>query len=82
MTYEFRLSDLGEGIAEAELRKWLVHEGERITEPQPVLEVETDKAVMDVEAVASGVVVELCAAVDDSVAVGQIIAVLEVDAIA
>jgi pyruvate dehydrogenase E2 component (dihydrolipoamide acetyltransferase) len=56
MSYEFILPDLGEGIAEVELRRWLVKVGERIAEHQPVAEVETDKAVVEVPAPRAGTV--------------------------
>jgi pyruvate dehydrogenase E2 component (dihydrolipoamide acetyltransferase) len=56
MSYEFILPDLGEGIAEVELRRWLVKVGERIAEHQPVAEVETDKAVVEVPAPRAGIV--------------------------
>ena len=45
MSYEFKLPDLGEGISEGEIRCWLVHEGDMVTEHQSVAEIETDKAV-------------------------------------
>jgi pyruvate dehydrogenase E2 component (dihydrolipoamide acetyltransferase) len=56
MQYEFKLPDLGEGIAEVELRRWLVTEGQRIEEHQTVAEVETDKAVVEVPSPHAGIV--------------------------
>ncbi len=58
MEFEFRLPDLGEGIAEAEIRGWLVEEGEQIEEHQPVVEVETDKAVVELPSPKAGTVVK------------------------
>jgi len=46
MEFEFKLSDLGEGITEAEIRTWLINPGDYVEEHQPVVEVETDKAVV------------------------------------
>lgn len=54
MIFEFRLPDLGEGIAEAEIRGWLVAVGERIEEHQPVVEVETDKALVELPSPRAG----------------------------
>lgn len=48
MAFNFILPDLGEGIAEAEIRKWLVKAGDAIEEHQSVVELETDKAVVEV----------------------------------
>ncbi|MSM38255.1 MAG: 2-oxo acid dehydrogenase subunit E2 [Geobacter sp.] len=73
MAYEFRLSDLGEGIAEAELRKWLVREGERITEHQPVLEVETDKSVVELPSPRAGVVRQVHRREGETVRVGELL---------
>ena len=56
MPYDFKLPDLGEGITEVELRRWLVKEGDRIAEHQGVLEVETDKAVVEVPSPRKGTV--------------------------
>jgi len=71
MTFEFKLPDLGEGIAEVELRKWLVSEGARIAEHQPLLEVETDKAVVEVPAPRAGFVARLHRQEGETVRVGE-----------
>jgi len=71
MPFEFMLPDLGEGIAEVELRRWLVKEGDMIAEHQPLLEVETDKAVVEVPAPRSGVVSAIRRREGDMVRVGE-----------
>lgn len=53
---EFILPDIGEGIVECELLEWLVEEGQSITEDEPVAEVMTDKATVQIPAMYSGVV--------------------------
>lgn len=59
MRKDFILPDIGEGIVECELVEWLVNEGERIMEDQPIAEVMTDKAVVQIPAMYSGIVEEL-----------------------
>ncbi|GFE56168.1 dihydrolipoamide acetyltransferase family protein [Geobacter sp. AOG1] len=54
MPFEFKLPDLGEGITEAELRRWLVKEGDLIAEHQGIAEVETDKAVVEIPSPKAG----------------------------
>ncbi len=71
MEFEFKLADLGEGIAEAEIRGWLVKEGERVEEHQPVVEVETDKAVVEVPTPKAGRVVRLHHAEGTIIPVGE-----------
>lgn len=71
MSFEFKLPDLGEGIAEVELRKWLVAEGERVAEHQALLEVETDKAVVEVPAPRAGVVARIHRQEGETVKVGE-----------
>lgn len=71
MPIDFKLPDLGEGIAEVELRKWLVKEGDRIIEHQPVLEVETDKAVVEVPAPHGGTVARIHRQEGETVRVGE-----------
>jgi pyruvate dehydrogenase E2 component (dihydrolipoamide acetyltransferase) len=66
----FRLPDLGEGLAEAEILEWHVAPGERVTVDQPMVSVETAKAVVELPAPCSGVVSHLHAAAGDIVATG------------
>ncbi|MGY0580688.1 MAG: dihydrolipoyllysine-residue acetyltransferase [Paraglaciecola chathamensis] len=56
----FILPDIGEGIVECELVKWLVGEGEEVIEDQPVVEVMTDKALVEIPAKHNGTIVSLC----------------------
>lgn len=71
MAYDFKLPDLGEGITEGEVRKWLVKEGDRVGEHQVVLELETDKAVVEVPSPKQGVVLNINKAPGDVVKVGE-----------
>src|SRR6185369_15247081 len=71
MPFDFKLPDLGEGIAEVELRRWLVAEGERVAEHQPLLEVETDKAVVEVPSPRAGTVSRIHSREGATVKVGE-----------
>jgi pyruvate dehydrogenase E2 component (dihydrolipoyllysine-residue acetyltransferase) len=77
--YEFRLPDIGEGLAEAELAKWLVSVGDRVTEDQAVVEMMTDKATVELPAPGDGVIVEQLAAEGDVVKTGTVLYVLETE---
>lgn len=59
MSVEFRLPDVGEGIHEAEIVRWLVHEGERVQEFDPIVEVQTDKALVELPAPETGYISEI-----------------------
>ena len=77
MALEFKLPDIGEGIAEGEIVKWLVSEGDAVEEHQPVVEVMTDKATVEVPAPQAGTITALRAAEGDVVPVGDVIFVLD-----
>jgi pyruvate dehydrogenase E2 component (dihydrolipoamide acetyltransferase) len=68
---DFKLPDLGEGLTEAEVVRWLVHEGDTITLNQPIVEVETAKAMVEIPAPYAGTVVSLHAGEGDTVEVGM-----------
>ncbi|MGB9951318.1 dihydrolipoamide acetyltransferase family protein [Haloarcula marismortui] len=79
MVREFELPDVGEGVAEGELLRWRVAPGDAVSEDQPVAEVETDKAVVDVPSPVDGVVEELRATEGEVVPVGDVIIVFRVE---
>ena len=60
------------------IKRWLIAVGTSVKRGQPLLEVETDKATMEVELIATGVLAETRARPNEQVAVGQIIATIEV----
>ncbi|WIV68294.1 dihydrolipoamide acetyltransferase family protein [Natrialbaceae archaeon AArc-T1-2] len=78
MVREFHLPDVGEGVAEGELVSWLVAEGEVVSEDQPVAEVETDKALVEVPSPVDGTVQELHWAEGDVVPVGDLFVTYDV----
>jgi len=80
MEFEFKLADLGEGITEAEIRSWLVKPGERVEEHQPVVEVETDKAVVELPTPRAGQVVKLHNAEGEIVPVGAALLTIRIGA--
>ncbi len=76
MAFEFKLPDLGEGLTEGEIVKWLVKVGDSIEEGQSFVQVETDKAVIDIPSPRNGVVLKLGAAEGETVQVGRVIIVI------
>lgn len=78
--YSFRLPDIGEGIAEAEIVAWHVRVGDRIEEDAQLADMMTDKATVEMESPVSGVIVELAGEVGDMVPIGSTLAVIETDA--
>src|SRR5262249_45179534 len=77
--YEFRLADVGEGLHEAEIRKWLVEVGQNVAQDQEIVEVETDKAVVQLPAPVEGVVRLLGAREGETLTVGDVLAVIETE---
>jgi len=78
MTLEFRLPDIGEGIAEGEVVKWLVKEGDVLQEDQPMVEIMTDKATVEIPAPRPCRVAKLMFAEGQICPVGKVLIVLEV----
>lgn len=70
---DFKLPDIGEGIHEGEITKWLVSRGEKITADQPMVEVMTDKATVEIPSPVAGVVEELMVAQGETIEVGKTI---------
>ncbi|HUG32490.1 MAG TPA: dihydrolipoamide acetyltransferase family protein [Acidimicrobiia bacterium] len=73
MAREFRLPDIGEGLTEAEIVRWLVAEGEQVQADQPIVEVETDKAVVEIPSPYAGVIVSHGGAEGDVIEVGEVL---------
>ncbi|MGP7796525.1 dihydrolipoamide acetyltransferase family protein [Sphingomonas sp. CLY1604] len=77
--FTFRLPDIGEGIAEAEIVAWHVKLGDRVEEDQNIADMMTDKATVEMESPVSGTVVELAGEVGDQVAIGSALVVIETE---
>ena len=73
MAFEFKLPDVGEGLHEAELLKWMVKEGDIVKEDQPIMEVQTDKAAVEITAPKAGRVVKLHGKVGEILHVGSVV---------
>jgi 2-oxoisovalerate dehydrogenase E2 component (dihydrolipoyl transacylase) len=78
--YEFKLPDIGEGIAEAEIVAWHVKVGDTIGEDQQIADMMTDKATVEMESPVAGKVVELAGEVGDQIPIGSVLAVNETEA--
>ena len=77
--YEFRLPDIGEGIAEAEIVAWHVKVGDMVGEDQQIADMMTDKATVEMESPVAGKVVELAGEVGDQIPIGSVLAVIETE---
>ena len=73
MAYEFKLPDLGEGLTEGEVARWLVSEGQEIGEDDPLVEIQTDKATVEIPSPAAGVVSRIFVAEGEIVPVGTVL---------
>jgi pyruvate dehydrogenase E2 component (dihydrolipoamide acetyltransferase) len=76
MAFEFRLPDIGEGLTEATIVRWLAPVGTQVTADQPIVEIETDKAVVDIPAPRAGTVLHHGAPEGATIPVGAILVVL------
>ncbi|HEY2373846.1 MAG TPA: dihydrolipoamide acetyltransferase family protein [Gaiellaceae bacterium] len=79
MAYEFKLPDLGEGLTEGEIARWLVHEGQEIAEDDPLVEIATDKTTVEIPSPAGGVVSKIVVAEGEVVPVGTVLVVIAGD---
>src|SRR4029453_9225227 len=70
MANAFRLPDLGEGLTEGEVARWLVSEGQEIREDDPLVEIQTDKATVDIPSPYEGTVLSILVAEGEVVPVG------------
>src|SRR5687768_17536065 len=80
--YEFKLPDIGEGIAEAEIVAWHVKVGDRGEEDQQLADMMTDKATVELVTPVAGKVVGLAGEVGDQIPIGSVLAVIETDGVA
>src|SRR5512141_615958 len=75
--YEFKLPDVGEGIHEAEILRWLVKVGEKVSQDQPILEIQTDKAVVEIPSPVAGAITEIRADTGALAHVGDVLVTIE-----
>ena len=76
MAYEFKLPDLGEGLTEGEIARWLVQEGQEIAEDDPLVEVQTDKTTVEIPSPAAGKVASILVEEGKVVPVGTVLVVI------
>jgi pyruvate/2-oxoglutarate dehydrogenase complex dihydrolipoamide acyltransferase (E2) component len=76
MAYEFRLPDLGEGLTEGEVARWLVVEGQEVAEDDPLVEIQTDKTTVEIPSPAAGKVARILVAEGEVVPVGTVLVVI------
>jgi pyruvate dehydrogenase E2 component (dihydrolipoamide acetyltransferase) len=80
VAYEFKLPDLGEGLTEGEIARWLVSEGQEIAEDDPLVEIQTDKTTVEIPSPAAGVVSQILVEEGAVVPVGTLLVVIGGDA--
>jgi pyruvate dehydrogenase E2 component (dihydrolipoamide acetyltransferase) len=76
MAYEFKLPDLGEGLTEGEIARWLVSEGQDIAEDDPLVEIQTDKTTVEIPSPAGGTVTSILVEEGKVVPVGTVLVVI------
>jgi pyruvate/2-oxoglutarate dehydrogenase complex dihydrolipoamide acyltransferase (E2) component len=81
VAYEFKLPDLGEGLTEGEIARWLVSEGDEIAEDQPLVEIQTDKTTVEIPSPAAGPVARILVEEGAVVPVGTVLVVIGADGV-
>jgi pyruvate/2-oxoglutarate dehydrogenase complex dihydrolipoamide acyltransferase (E2) component len=76
VAYEFKLPDLGEGLTEGEVARWLVSEGQEVAEDEPLVEIATDKTTVEIPSPAGGTVSRILVAEGEVVPVGTVLVVI------
>ena len=76
MAYEFKLPDLGEGLTEGEIARWLVQEGQEVAEDDPLVEIQTDKTTVEIPSPAAGTVTRIMVGEGEVVPVGTVLVVI------
>jgi len=76
VSYEFKLPDLGEGLTEGEVARWLVSEGQEIAEDDPLVEIATDKTTVEIPSPAGGTVSKILVGEGEVVPVGTVLVVI------
>jgi pyruvate/2-oxoglutarate dehydrogenase complex dihydrolipoamide acyltransferase (E2) component len=79
VAYEFKLPDLGEGLTEGEIARWLVSEGDEVAEDQPLVEIQTDKTTVEIPSPAAGAVARILVEEGAVVPVGTVLVVIGAD---
>jgi len=79
VAYEFKLPDLGEGLTEGEIARWLVQEGQEVAEDDPLVEIQTDKTTVEVPSPAAGVIARILVPEGGVVPVGTVLVVIGAD---
>ena len=79
MAYEFKLPDIGEGIVEAQIVQWLIQEGDRVEEDQPIVEVLTDKATVEIPSPLKGTITKRIGENEEVIEVGATLVIIEED---
>src|ERR671934_234309 len=82
MAYEFKLPDLGEGLTEGEIARWLVAEGQEVAEDDPLVEIQTDKTTVEIPSPAAGKVAQILVEEGKVVPVGTVLVVIGGDGVA
>jgi pyruvate dehydrogenase E2 component (dihydrolipoamide acetyltransferase) len=77
MAYEFRLPDIGEGMAEGEIVRWLVKQGDVLTQDQPMVEIMTDKATVEIATPRAGRVLQCCFKEGERCPVGEVLVIID-----